>query len=339
MDRQALGIALGVGGALLAGRALVHASRDYDLDGKIVLITGGSRGLGFAMAREFARRGARLALCARDEAELEEARKRLTEEGADVFCAPCDVTEKEEVEHFVRRVREEFGQIDVLVNNAGVFEVGPVETMNLADFEESMQTHFYGPLYMTLEVLPEMRRRRDGRIVNISSIGGLLAVPHLLPYSASKFALTGLSEGLRAELAYENVIVTTVCPGLMRTGSPVHAYFKGHALAEFRWFLTGAALPGASMNADKAARRVVKACRRGRAMLILTPHAKLGAKVNRLFPELTSDLMELADRMLPDSYRAPEEKVEGIDLAPPRGGSLVDRLNRFAATRLNEYAQ
>ncbi len=339
MNRQALGVALGVGGALLAGRALLRASRDFDLAGKIVLITGGSRGLGLALAREFARRGARLAVCARDEAELEEARKRLTAEGVDVFCAPCDVTEKEDVEHFVGRVREEFGQIDVLVNNAGVIEVGPVEAMTLSDFEEAMQTHFYGPLYMTLAVLPEMRRRRDGRIVNISSIGGLLAVPHMLPYSASKFALTGFSEGLRAEVAEENVIVTTVCPGLMRTGSPVHAYFKGHALKEFRWFRTSAALPGASMKPEKAARRIVRACRRGRAMLILSPQAKLAARLSRLFPELTSDVMELADRMLPDSYSASTEKVEGIDLESPRGGSLMDRLNRFAATRLNEYAQ
>ncbi len=338
MDRRALGVALGVGGALFAGRAILRASRDYNLDGTVVLITGGSRGLGLAMAKQFARRGARLAICARDEAELEEARRQLTEQGADVFCAPCDITEKEEVEHFVRRVREEFGQIDVLVNNAGVIEVGPVETMTLADFEESMQTHFYGPLYMTMAVLPEMRRRRDGRIVNISSIGGLLAVPHLLPYSAGKFALTGFSEGLRAELAADNVIVTTVCPGLMRTGSPVHAYFKGHALEEFRWFVAGAALPGASMNADKAARRIVNACRRGRALLILSPQAKLGARFSMLFPELTSDLMEFADRLLPDAYKAPKEKVEGIDLEPPRGGSLMDRINRFAATRFNEYA-
>src|SRR5436309_7591109 len=107
--------------------------------------------------------------------------------------------------------------------------------MTVEDFEETMRVHFWGPLYATLAALPHLRKQDTGRIVNISSIGGRIAVPHLAPYSASKFALAGLSDGLRTELAREGIYVTTVFPGLMRTGSHVNAQFKGKRRAEFTW--------------------------------------------------------------------------------------------------------
>src|SRR5262249_52903527 len=147
------------------------------------------------------------------------------------------------VKHMVDAVWNHFGPIDVLINNAGVIEVGPLETMTLQDFEEAMRTHFWGPVYTTMAVLSEMRYRGGGRIVNISSIGGKVSVPHLVPYCASKFALCGLSEGLRAELAKDNILVTTVIPGLMRTGSPPNATFKGRHREEYAWFSISDALP------------------------------------------------------------------------------------------------
>lgn len=337
-SRRTWTTAAAIGAGVWATRALIGASRHYSFEGKTVLITGGSRGLGLALARVFADQGARLALCARDEAELARAQAELQARGADVFVAPCDVTRRTAVDHFVRRVCERFGQVDVLVNNAGVIEVGPLESMTLEDFEEAMQTHFYGPLYFTFAVMSQMRERRDGRIVNISSIGGLLSVPHLLPYSASKFALTGFSEGLRTELAQDDVYVTTVCPGLMRTGSPRHAFFKGHPLAEFRWFMAGDVVPGVAMNPDRAAKRIVRACQQGRAQLILTPQARLAAVTNALFPAFTANVLGVVNRLLPDGYEGSKSRVEGVDLEPPRGGSLLDRLNRLAALRYNEYA-
>jgi short-subunit dehydrogenase len=303
------------------------------------LITGGSRGLGLAMAREFVRRGSRVAICARDTDELEIARRDLESRGAEVMAVPCDVTVREEAEALAREVCERFGCVDVLVNNAGVIEVGPLESMTLDDFEEAMRIHFYGPLYLTLAAVPEMRRRRHGRVVNISSVGGLISVPHLLPYCSSKFALSGFSEGLRAELARDNVLVTTVAPGLMRTGSARHAWFKGHPLREYKWFRAGASLPLLTMDPERAARKIVAGCERGAAELILTPQAKLLVKSKALFPELVTDLMDLADRVLPDGFEASSEKVEGSELEPPRGGSILDRLNRFAAMRFNEYAR
>lgn len=336
---MAAGLHLGVGmlGGFAVTSAVLGVKRRYDFAGKVAVVTGGSRGLGLALARELARRGARLALCARDEAELEDARRELQGAGADVFVAPCDVSNQDDVRHFVQRVRETLGQIDVLVNNAGVIEVGPLEAMDESDFEEAMQTHFYGPLYFSLEIAPELRRRRDGRIINISSVGGKVAVPHLAPYCASKFALTGFSDSLRSELSKDNVYVTTVCPGLLRTGSALHAKFKGKALEEYALFKRGAVLPLVTMEPSRAARRIINASSYGRAELILTPQAKLAVKARALFPELVLNTTGLVERFLPNAHGGTTEQIPGEDLEPPRGGSVFDRLLRYTALRFNEY--
>src|SRR5215218_7370804 len=241
--KDALKLAAAGAGAYLAARAVYRKFGGYDFEGKTVLITGGSRGLGLVLARGFAAEGANVAICARDPQELERARADLASRGARALAFPCDVTDRAQVKELVEVVTRHFGRIDVLVNNAGVIEVGPLEVMTLEDYEEAMKTHFWGPLYATLAVLPEMRGRRDGRIVNIASIGGKISVPHLLPYSASKFALVGLSEGLHHELAAEGINVTTVCPGLMRTGSPRQADVKGQVRKELAWFSISDALP------------------------------------------------------------------------------------------------
>ena len=211
----------------MLGRALIRHRRKWDLQGRTILVTGGSRGLGFLVARELLLEGARVAICARDADTLSRAQQQLEGDGGPVVAIPCDVAVREDMERVVGRVTEELGPIDALINNAGAITVGPLNTMRLADFHDAMNTNFWGALHAILAVLPEMRRRHAGRIVNIASIGGKLAVPHLLPYSASKFALVGLSEGLRVELAPDGIQVTTICPGLMRTGSPRHAFFKG----------------------------------------------------------------------------------------------------------------
>src|SRR5437764_8643165 len=240
--RETLMLAAAGAGALVAARALYRRWQEYELKGKTVLITGGSRGLGLVLAREFAAEGARLALCARDAGELDRAREELEARGADVFTVTCDVTDRKQIEDTVLAVQMHFGTIDVLVNNAGVIQVGPMETMTHEDFERAMDVHFWAPLHATIAALPEMIRKRGGRIVNIASIGGKLAAPHLLPYNASKFALVGLSEGMRSELSRYGVLVTTVCPGLMRTGSHLHAQFKGKHRKEYTLFtLTAAA--------------------------------------------------------------------------------------------------
>jgi short-subunit dehydrogenase len=329
LNNNALILAAVAVGALLAIRAVVQWWRKYDLSGKTVLITGGSRGLGLVMARELVREGARLAICARNEAELERARKDLIERGADVLAVPCDVTDKEQVEEMAHVVRDRFGQIDVLINNAGAIAVGPMEVMTLEDYEAAMKIHFWAPLYTTLAVLPEMRQRREGRIVNISSIGGKISTPHLLPYSASKFALTGFSEGLRAELASYGIVVTTICPGLMRTGSPYNAIFKGHHRAEYTWFSLSDSLPFISMSAQRAARQIIAACKRGDAEVVLSLTAQIAVKFHDLFPGLTANLLGFFNKLLPEPGGIGSDSALGKDshssLSPSGLTALTDK--------------
>lgn len=323
-------------GALLAARAVTRKWREFDFKDKTVLITGGSRGLGLVMAREFASQGARVAICARDTEELERARADLQRRGASVLAVPCDVTERAQVGELVNIVREHFGRIDVLVNNAGVIQVGPVEVMTVEDYEEVMKAHFWGPLYAILAVLPEMRGRRSGRIVNIASIGGKISVPHLVPYSASKFALVGLSEGLRAELQKDGVIVTTVCPGLMRTGSPRNATFKGQHRAEYAWFSISDSLPVTSMNAERAASQIVEACRRGDAEIVLSIQAQLAVKFHGLFPGLTADLLGVVNRLLPGPGGIGKRRAKGKESESAVAPSLLTALSDAAARNNNE---
>jgi short-subunit dehydrogenase len=336
-NKEALMIALAGAGALLGARAAVRRWREYDFRGKSVLITGGSRGLGLVLARELAREDARVAICARNTDELERARRDLVRRGApQVLAVPCDVTDRTQVNELVSVVDDRFGQIDVLINNAGVIQVGPVEVMTVEDYEEAMKTHFWGPLYATLAVLPQMRKRRRGRIVNISSIGGKISVPHLVPYSASKFALVGLSEGLRAELQKDGVVVTTVCPGLMRTGSPRNAIFKGQHRAEYAWFSISDALPVTSMQAERAARQIIEAVRRGDAEVVLSIQAQLAVKFHGLFPGMTTDLLGLVNRLLPSSGGIGRRRARGKDSESSLAPSLLTALSDRAAERNNE---
>ena len=287
-------------GAVLFAQAWRRRS-DYDFLGKSIVITGGSRGLGLVMARELADAGARLTLIARDAEELDRAVADIRERQpfAEVVAAPGDVRRRYDVERAMAQARERFGRVDVLINNAGIIQVGPLDHMKLADYQDSLDTHFWGPLYGILAVLPYMREQGEGRIVNISSIGGRIAVPHLVPYSAGKFALAGLSDGLRYELAQHNILVTTVCPGLMRTGSPLNASFKGRHEEEFAWFAISDSLPLATIDATRAAHRILEACRRGDAELVITPQARLAILARTVAPELFASAMSLINQLLP----------------------------------------
>lgn len=303
------GLVLAGAGVVCAGAVAAYAIASIrkpskDLAGKVVLITGGSRGLGLAMAEEFGRRGAKLALAARDASELERARALLVKRGAagkreGVFIYPCDLRQFEEAERLVQKTMAHFGAIDFLVNNAGIITVGPIENQSVEDFRDVMDTNFYAGLHCTLAALPQMLARGRGGIVNITSIGGKIAVPHMLPYTASKFASVGFSEGLYAELRSKGIRVTTVCPGLMRTGSHLNASFTGDAEREYRWFSLSAGLPGVSTSARCAARKIVRAAIAGRTEIAITPQAILATRVADICPEATMRAMEMVARGLP----------------------------------------
>lgn len=326
-------VAVGVG-VWMAARAIIRKMRSYDLTGKNVLITGGSRGLGLVMARQLAQQGARLALCSRDAEELNRARQDLSAYGQKVFTTTCDVTSQSDVERMIGQVRDYFGPIDVLINNAGVIQVGPFENMTLHEYEEAMQTHFYAPLYTVLAVAPEMQRR----IVNIASFGGKVSAPHLLPYCASKFALVGFSKGLRSELSKDGVWMTTVCPGLIRTGSPRNVVVKGQHESEYNWFKTTDSIPLLSASAESAARQIINALKHGDAELVITVPAKVATVVHQLFPEFTADVLSLMNRFLPAPARQGEEnlRLRGYQSETESTHSGFARLSDEAAQDNNE---
>ena len=335
-NRQIAGVAGGLG-ALLAAMAWRRRTA-FDFAGKSIVIAGGSRGLGLVIARELAAEGGRITLMARDAEELARARRDLEARGADsVHTVLCDIRERGQVEHAIAEIGTLRGGIDVLINNAGVIQVGPIEHMGLQDFENAMDTHFYGPLYTIFAALPYLKQSRAARLVNISSIGGKIAVPHLLPYSSSKFALVGLSAGLRSELAKYGIGVTTVCPGLMRTGSTYNAMFKGQHRAEFAWLHLADATPGLTVHARRAARQIIEACRRGDAELIVGLPAKLAALMNATCPQTTATLMTLANRLLPrPDGRAGTEQRPGWQSASRLAPSILSRLSDRATRDNNE---
>ncbi len=294
----------------------------------VAVVAGGSRGLGLLIARELGARGYRLAVCARDAEELARARADLAQRGYKIEVAVCDVADPQAVQAWVADIETRQGEIGVVVCVAGVIQVGPLESVGREQFETAMNIMAWGPINVALAVLPAMRARRSGRIGVISSVGGLIAVPHLLPYSTAKFAALGFSRGLRAELAGTGVSVTTVAPGLMRTGSHLRARFVGRHGAEYAWFSAAASLPGLSMNAERAAAAIVDSVLAGRAVVVLTGLAKIGMWVNGLFPNLTALALGVAARLLP---KAPDPAPTSIQ----EGKSARDQL-RPITRKINE---
>jgi short-subunit dehydrogenase len=304
--------------ALYAGLALrrrLSSPDPYTAPRKVVLITGGSRGLGFAIARRYARSGARLALAARTPNQLATAREQLlalypghAEE--DILLLPADLTDPTQAAAIVRDTIAHFGHLDILVNNAGIITVGPVDNQSLATYTDAMQTNFFAALYTIDAALPHLLSRaatgHTPAIVNISSVGGKIAVPHMLPYTASKFALAGFSEGLHAELRGRGIRVTTVCPGLMRSGGEAHAQFTGNLSKEQRWFNLSAKTPIVATSVTHAANKIFHAVAAGRAEITITPQAWLAARFAGLAPETTQRAASFAnDYLLP----APEKSL------------------------------
>ncbi len=321
----------------LVGAARTRA-RQKKLAGRVVLITGGSRGLGLALAREFASRGCRLALCARDVDELERARLALAAAGTEVIVSPCDISNRDSVAAMIEDIRRHYGRIDMLINNAGEIMVSPFENLDVADFERSMAVMFWGPLYVTLAALPAMQTRGEGTIVNVTSIGGKVSVPHLLTYSCAKAAAVAFSDGLRDEVRRFGIQVTTVIPGLMRTGSYVNANLKGDHVAEASWFGAAASLPLLTLSAEAAARRTVNAVCAGRSEIVLGLPAQVLAWAETLLPGLTAGTLRLTNALLPKGDAADHSIQVGTDVESRHGSlyRLMTVLGKRAGQRLNQ---
>jgi short-subunit dehydrogenase len=326
--------ATGVGVMLVANAVYKEISK-FNLAGKVVLITGGSRGLGLVLARELAAKGAKLALCARSADKLEIARQELEQAGVEVLTLPVDITDQGQVETMMHDVVQKYGSLDILINNAGIIQVGPQRSMTIHDYELAMQTNFWAPLYAIYGALPYFRKQGGGRIVNITSIGGKIAVPHLLPYSASKFAAVGLSEGLHAELKRENIHVTTVVPNLMRTGSPRHVSVKGEYDSEYAWFKYAASSPLLAQEAETAAKSIIRAIEYGDSEAILSLSGKLATIVKGIAPGWVTIAMGLANTLLPKNIENTLE-VKGYEIEAGANGEKFSQLSQKEAIQNNE---
>jgi NAD(P)-dependent dehydrogenase (short-subunit alcohol dehydrogenase family) len=330
-------------GSAIGTRYLRSRAHRYDLRGKTAVVSGGTRGLGYLLAREFCRRGAQVFVFSRDDEEIGRGVEKLRLE-----CSPsassrihglrCDVRDPEDVAAAVSSIVDRAGRLDIVVNNAGIIQVTPFENAHIEDFEDSLRTHFWGPLHMIRAALPYLRRER-GRILNISSIGGRIGVPHLSPYCAGKFALVGLSEALRAELSKDHITVTTATPGLMRTGSHVRVTIRGDHGREAKWFAASVATSLTSMSATRAARIIVDACVAGRAHVTPGIQARIAEILNVVAPELTSMLSSLAVRgVLPRPGETPS--ADQLKTATDVGfGWMAPLLPNGASRRNNELPQ
>lgn len=291
-------LALGGAASWAAARALRHR-RAVSFRDRVAVVSGGSRGLGLLVARRLVSEGGRVALLARTEADLDGALADLAWRDGEAIAVPCDVRDRGGVDAAVAEVVDRLGPPSVLLHNAGVIDVGPEGHLAEEDYRRSLDVHFWGGYYLTEAVRPHLR---DGaRVGYVSSIAGRLAAPHLASYSVGKHALVGYADAMRAELAPAGVRVTTITPGLLRTGSHPNAHTKGDHEAEYAWFATADANPLLSMDGDRAADKVVDALRHGDAALTLTLPAKLGAALDGVAPGVVGGVAKLAARLLPDA--------------------------------------
>lgn len=194
---------------------------EHPLKDKVVFLTGASSGIGWAAARAFARRGAWLAIAARRADKLKELAGLISgsSEGgkARTLCLPCDVSSEPQVRQAVELAVREWGRIDILINNAGISRTQSFPRQEITEIEEVIRTNLLGTLYATHAVLPHMGKQGSGHIVNVASIAGLLGLPYMAAYSASKFGVVGFTQSLRSELRGTGITLTALCPGTVDT--------------------------------------------------------------------------------------------------------------------------
>ena len=331
------GLAVGLWAGVEASGARARAN----LRGKLVLITGGSRGLGLDLARAFGGQGCRVAICARDEGTLAKARAALLDDGVEAQTFPCDVTDKAQVAALIEDVNARMGPIDILVCCAvSSITVGPVAAQSAEDFEATHAVLYWGVVYPTLAVLPQMRARGDGRIVILSSVGGKIAVPHMVAYSGAKFAAVGFAEGLRAELAGTGVSVTTIAPGVLRTGAHLHARYAGNPDQEFAWFSAGELGP-AAVDTSRAARTIVTATARRAGEVIFPLSSLVAARLHGAMPNLVGGLSGAVNSLfLPKLPHGEPMRDAGLNLERRARNPVVRLLSDWyhgELRRLNQY--
>lgn len=185
-----------------------------NLQNKVAIVTGASSGIGLAVSKLFAKNGVKVALVARSKNKLKKTEKELPHS----FAVPCDMTKEDEIRNMVRRVNNHYGKIDILINNAGQGYDAPVEKINIDIFRFVINLDLIGPLIAMQQVIPIMRKQKEGVIINISSGTALMYLPYMSAYSSLKRALVGISLTAREELKRDNISVSVVYPYITLTG-------------------------------------------------------------------------------------------------------------------------
>jgi short-subunit dehydrogenase len=260
-----------------------------DLRGRRILVTGASGGIGRCLAEQAFRAGARVALTARSADKLAEIVRGLAAPGADVVAVPADVTSETDRHHLLQTVVERFDGLDVLINNAGVGSWGHFADCSEAILRQVMEVNFFAPAELTRGAIPVLARGRQPAVVNVSSMCGRRGMPAWSEYSASKFALCGLTEALRAELARFDIDVLLMVPGLTHGGLGEHLLQRtGRYPIDF----------SKGMNPREVAGRILNALRRNRTETVIGWDARWMLRVNKFFPRLVDRLLARRVRQL-----------------------------------------
>jgi short-subunit dehydrogenase len=248
-----------------------------DLSGARTILTGASSGIGHALALRLAERGARLALAGRNRERLAALAETIRGRGGEAVAVPTDVADPAQRAGLVGQALADLGGLDILINNAGVGALGFFETADEARLRQIMEVNFFAATELTRLALPHLRRGRSPMIVNVASVLARRAVPGMVEYCASKFAMAGWSEGLRAELARAGIHVLLVCPGGIETEFDAHMIERR---ARLTW------RNRRRMPADRCAQLIVGAMRRRKNEVVITLSGKLMLLANRVAPRL-----------------------------------------------------
>jgi NAD(P)-dependent dehydrogenase (short-subunit alcohol dehydrogenase family) len=328
-DKLVLG-SIAVGGTMWAARQALRYRRWVELRDRVVVITGSDSGFGLVQARQVAEQRAIVVLAARNPRKLEAAEEAVRREGArEVLAVPTDVSKEADARQLIDVTVERFGRVDVLINTAGIILVGPEPALDTEDFRTLLGVNFWGAVHTTRAALPYMRRAKFGRIANVSSLGGVSVAPHMLPYTVSKYALTGYTKGLRPEALRDNIYVTGVYPSVIHTGGHRHAWFKGDLEAEYSWFSLGDVLPGVAVSVETAARKTIRGIQAGDPDVFIGMGVRLRMALDGLWPNWSAEMVDLMEYVFPEPVSHGAPAVQGKHIR----GEVPDFTNRMVPDR------